>query len=335
MDEIQDPNVLDPNAPVDPNVENVPTPIILGIPVQPAARPIREVAIPLMNHVTNSIQKPEPGEKEVKEKEANDEICVEKKTLPLPFPQRERKRQEKASYKKLLDLLKKVQVMNLAVVETNRVSFDPLNRPIGPSPKLIIRCTGKRSYNSSKKEKKAISWQMSNITGINPTFCMHNIYMEEGHRPKVQQQQRLNHVMKEVVRKEVIKWLVSSIVYPIFDIKWVSPVHYVPKKKGMIVVTNDNNELIPTCTVTGWRICIDYRMLNEVTHKDHYPISFIDQMLDKLTGQEYYYFLDGYSSYNQIITTSKDQKNTSFMCPYSIYAFRRMPFGLCNAPAIF
>ena len=90
--------------------------------------------------------------------------------------------------------------------------------------------------------------------------------------------------MKEVVRKEVLKWLDAEVAYPISDSKWVSPVQVVPKKGGMTVVKNEKNELIPTRTVTGWRICIDYRKLNKATRKDHFPLPFIDQMLDKLAG---------------------------------------------------
>ena len=81
----------------------------------------------------------------------------------------------------------------------------------------------------------------------------------------------------------------------------MSPVHVVPKKGGMTVVHNEKNELVPTRTITGWRICIDYRSLNTATRKDHFPLPFIDQMLERLAGQEYYYFLDGYSCYNQIV----------------------------------
>ncbi|KAK8635985.1 hypothetical protein V6N13_004696 [Hibiscus sabdariffa] len=83
----------------------------------------------------------------------------------------------------------------------------------------------------------------------------------------------------------------------------------------------------------GWRICMDYRKLNKATKKDHFPLPFIDQMLDRLAGKAYYCFLDGYSGYNQIAIAPEDQEKTTFTCPYSTYAFRRMPFGLCNAPA--
>jgi len=103
----------------------------------------------------------------------------------------------------------------------------------------------------------------------------------------------------------------------------------------MTVVVNEQNELIPTRTVTGWRIFIDYRKLNNATRKDHFPLHFIDQMLDKLAGQEYYCFLDGYSGYNKIAIAPEDQEKTIFTYPYGTYAFKRMPFGLCIAPVTF
>ncbi|PKI59721.1 hypothetical protein CRG98_019897 [Punica granatum] len=154
-------------------------------------------------------------------------------------------------------------------------------------------------------------------------------------KPTVQPQRRLNPTLKEVVKKEVLKLLDAGIIYPISDCKWVSPVHVVPKKGGMTVVKNEVNELILTRTVTGWRVCIDYRKLNDATRKDHFPLPFINQMLEKLTGHDYYCFLDGYSSYNQIHIAPEDKEKTTFTYPYGTFAFRRMPFGLCNAPATF
>ena len=83
---------------------------------------------------------------------------------------------------------------------------------------------------------------------------------------------------------------IRGIIFPISDSAWVSPVQVVPKKGCMIVISNDNNELIPTRTVTGWRVCIDYRKLNDATRKDHFPLTFINQMLERLAGYAYYYF---------------------------------------------
>ncbi|GKA08939.1 reverse transcriptase domain-containing protein [Tanacetum coccineum] len=136
-------------------------------------------------------------------------------------------------------------------------------------------------------------------------------------------------------KKEVEKLLDAGLIYPISDSPWVSPVHCVPKKGGFTVVENEQNELIPTRLVTGWRVCIDYRKLNEATRKDHFPLPFMDQMLERLAGNEYYCFLDGFSGYFQIPIDPNDQEKTTFTCPYGTFAYRRMPFGLCNAPGTF
>ncbi|GJW53789.1 reverse transcriptase domain-containing protein, partial [Tanacetum coccineum] len=139
----------------------------------------------------------------------------------------------------------------------------------------------------------------------------------------------------DVIKKEVEKLLDAGLIYPILDSPWVSPVHCVPKKGGMAVVTNDENELVPTRLVTGWRVCIDYCKLNKATRKDHFPLPFMDQMLERLAGNEYYCFLDGFSGYFQIPIDPKDQENTIFTCPYGTFAYRCMPFGLCNPPGTF
>ena len=101
--------------------------------------------------------------------------------------------------------------------------------------------------------------------------------MEADYKPMRQPQRRLNPVMKEEVRKEVLKLLEAGLIYPISDSAWVSPVQVVPKKGGMTVIRNEKNDLIPTRTVTGWRMCIDYRKLNEATRKDHYFFLFFLQ----------------------------------------------------------
>ena len=141
--------------------------------------------------------------------------------------------------------------------------------------------------------------------------------------------------MRDVVKKEVLKLLHAGIIYPVQDSEWVSPVQAVPKKGGMTVVQNETNELIPQRTVTGWRMCIDYRMLNKATRKDHFPLPFIDEMLEWLAKHSYFYYLYGCSSYHQIPIHPDDQNKTTFTCPYSTFAYRRISFGLCNAPASF
>ena len=141
--------------------------------------------------------------------------------------------------------------------------------------------------------------------------------------------------MKEVVKKEVLKLLDVGVIYPIADSKWVSPTQVVPKKSGVTVVANEHNELIPTRVTTGWRMCIDNRKLNAGTRKDHFPLPFVDQMLERVAGHEFYYFLNGYSGYNQIEIALEDKEKTMFTCPFGTFSFRKMPFGLCNAPGTF
>ncbi|GJW79650.1 reverse transcriptase domain-containing protein [Tanacetum coccineum] len=154
-----------------------------------------------------------------------------------------------------------------------------------------------------KSHKRAITWKLSDIKGINPEFCTHKILMEEDYKPAVQHQ-RQSLGKPRTLRTE---------------------------KGGFTVVENNENELIPTRLVTGWRVCIDYRKLNEATRKDYFPLSFMDQMLERLAGNEYYCFLDGFSGYFQIPIDPHDQEKTTFTCPYRMFAYRRMPFGLRNA----
>ncbi|GJY39748.1 reverse transcriptase domain-containing protein [Tanacetum coccineum] len=150
-----------------------------------------------------------------------------------------------------------------------------------------------------KRHKKAFDWKTTDIPGIYPSFCKHKIQLLDDKKPVVQKQRRLNSNMQEVVKKEIVKLLDTCIIYPIANSPWISPIHCVPKKGGITVFTNEKDELVPTRIVTGWRVCIDYRKLNEATAKDHFSLPFMDQMLERLAGN------------------------------------KRMPFGLCNAPATF
>ena len=151
-----------------------------------------------------------------------------------------------------------------------------------------------------RDHKNALGWSLADLKGIRPSMCMHRILLEDGHKPSVEVQRRLNPTMKEVVRKEVLKWLDTGVIYPISDSAWLSPVQVVPKKGGTTVIKTENNILLPS-------------------RKDH----------------EYYCFFDGYSSYNQIAIAPEDQEKTTFTCPYGTFAFKRMPFGLCNVPGTF
>nr|GEZ45315.1 reverse transcriptase domain-containing protein [Tanacetum cinerariifolium] len=186
-----------------------------------------------------------------------------------------------------------------------------------------------------KSYKRAIAWKLFNIKGINLKFYTYKILIEDDFEPMVQHQRRVNPKIHDVIKTEVLKILDAGLIYPIFDSPWVSPVHYVSKKGGFTVVENEENELILTRLVTGWRVSIDYRKLNKSTRKDHVPLPFMDQMRERLAGNKYYCFLDGFSGYIQIPIDLKDQENTTFTCPYGTFAYRRMPFELCNASSTF
>ena len=183
--------------------------------------------------------------------------------------------------------------------------------------------------------KTAIGWTLADIKGISPSMCMHHILLEDNAKPTREMQRRLNPPMMEVVKAEILKLLDAGVIYPITDSKWVAPIHVVPKKTGITLVKNKNDELVPTRISSGWRMCVDYRKLNLSTRKDHFRLPFMDQMLERLAGKSFYCFLDGYSGYNQIVINPEDQEKTTFTCPFGTYAYRRMPFGLCNAPATF
>nr|GEY75078.1 reverse transcriptase domain-containing protein [Tanacetum cinerariifolium] len=157
-----------------------------------------------------------------------------------------------------------------------------------------------------KSHKQAIAWKLSDIKGIDPEFCTHKILIEEYFEPAVQHQRRVNPKIHYVIKQEVLKLLDAGLIYPISDSPWVNPVHYVLKKGGFTVVENEENELIPTRLVT-----------------------------ERLAGNQYYCFLDSFSGYFQISIDPKDQEKTTFTCLYRTFAYRRMPFGLCNAPGTF
>ncbi|GJR06289.1 reverse transcriptase domain-containing protein, partial [Tanacetum coccineum] len=154
-----------------------------------------------------------------------------------------------------------------------------------------------------KSHKRVIAWKISDIRGIDPNFCTHKILMEDDFKPVVQHQRRVNPKIHEVIKAKVIKLLDAGLIYPISDSPWVSPIHVIPKKGA--------------------------------TRKDHFPLPFMDQMLERLAGNEFYCFLDGFSGYFQIPIDPQDQEKTTFTYPYGTFAYQRMPFGLCNAPGTF
>jgi hypothetical protein len=154
------------------------------------------------------------------------------------------------------------------------------------------------------------------------SLCTHRIPMDQDKKPIRERQRRLNNAMREVVKKEVLKLLKAGVIYPIFNNEWVSLVQVVLKKDGMIVIRNEKNEIIPQWMVTGWRMCIDYRKLNKAIRKDHFPLPFIDEMLERLANHSFFCYIDGYSGYHQIPIHPDIQSRTTFICPYGTFAYR-------------
>ena len=213
---------------------------------------------------------------------------------------------------------------------------------LGPNSTYPVIVNAKLSADEIEKllcvirsHRNAIGYSIDDLKGIAPSMCMHRIYMEDDHKPTIEHQRRLNPNMKEVVKKKILKLLDAGIIFPISDSKWVSPVHVVPKKGGMTVVKNDGDELVPTRLVSGWRMCIDYRKLNKGTRKDHFPLPFLDQVLERLARHAYFCYLDGFFGFWKIPIHPEDQEKTTFRCPYGTYEYRRMSFDLCNALATF
>ncbi|GKA16815.1 reverse transcriptase domain-containing protein [Tanacetum coccineum] len=149
-------------------------------------------------------------------------------------------------------------------------------------------------------ELKPLPYNLEYVFLEEPSFLP--IQLLDDKKPVIQKQRRFYSNMQEVVKKEIVKLLDTNIIYPISDSSWVSPIHYVPKEGGITAVTNENDELVLTRTVIG---------------------------------NKYFCFLDGFSGYFQIPIDPNDQEKTTFTSPFGTYAYRRMPFGLCNAPATF
>jgi hypothetical protein len=149
-----------------------------------------------------------------------------------------------------------------------------------------------------EKFRSVIIYSLKHLKGISTSLYTHRIPMEEDHKPIREHHRWLNNAMREVVEKEVLKLLKAGVIYPISDSEWVSPVQVVSKKGGMTFIRNEKNELIPQQTVTGWRMCIDYQKLHKATRKDHFPLPFIDEMLERMANHSFFCYLDGYSGYH-------------------------------------
>lgn len=116
-----------------------------------------------------------------------------------------------------------------------------------------------------KKYHTALGYNICDLKGINPSVCMHKIMLEEDSKSSIEHRRRINHIMGDVVRKEVLKLLEAGIIYLISDSQWISPMHTVPKKGGVTVVHNEKGEYMDKHVDTGYRMCIDYRELNKAT----------------------------------------------------------------------
>jgi len=141
-----------------------------------------------------------------------------------------------------------------------------------------------------RKYKEAFAWDYPDMKGIDPQLCTHHIYIEKDARPIRQTQRRLNPHLKDIdiVKDELQKNLDVNSIYPIFNRKWVFSLVVVPKNNGK------------------WMICVDYRELNKETEKDHFPLPFIDHVLDTLSRKKFFSFLDGFGGYNQIQIAPED-----------------------------
>jgi hypothetical protein len=170
-----------------------------------------------------------------------------------------------------------------------------------------------------EKYRLVISYSLKDLKGISMSFCTHRVPMEQEHKPIHEHQLWLNNVMREVVKKKLLKLLKVGVIYPIYDSELVSPVQVVLKNGGMTVIYNEKNDLIPHRTVASWQMCIDYRMLNKDTRYDHFPVPFIDEMLERLANHSFFYYLDGYTGYHQILIHLDDQSKTTFTCPYDTF----------------
>lgn len=161
------------------------------------------------------------------------------------------------------------------------------------------------------------AWSYKDLKGIPPEIAQHRIPLIPGAIPIRQKERRMNPQLQLVVKAELEKLLQAGFIKPVEITDWVSPMVLVKKKNGKL------------------RVCIDYRKLNKSTQKDHFPLPFINSILDEVAGHEMYTFMDGYSGYNQVSIAPEDRHKTAFTTPWGTFIFLVMPFGLCNAPSAF
>jgi hypothetical protein len=185
-----------------------------------------------------------------------------------------------------------------------------INSSLEPEQKTQVIEMLQRQFN-------AFAWDYADMKGIHPDTCIDHIYTNDQIKPIRQPQQRMNPTLKDIVKEELQKLLQANLIYPISDSQWLSPLVIVPKKNGK------------------WRICVDFQELNKSTHRDYFPLPFIDQVLNTLFGKKYFSFLDGFSDYNQIRIAPEDQEKATLTCPWGTHVYRVLPFEHCNAPTTF
>ena len=166
------------------------------------------------------------------------------------------------------------------------------------------------------------AWSHEDLTGIPPEYGEHRIDLKDDAVPIRQRQYRLNPKYSLLVKEEIDKLLEAGFIYPVPHSEWVSPIVIVPKKVG-------------ADGIAKIRVCQDFRKLNDATKKDYYPLPFTDIILDHAAGHQRYSFMDDMSGYHQVWIRQQDQILTTFTTDWGTFAFKRMPFGLCNAPGTF
>nr|GFA36377.1 reverse transcriptase domain-containing protein [Tanacetum cinerariifolium] len=185
--------------------------------------------------------------------------------------------------------------------------------------------------NVLKTRKKAIAWKLTDIKGIDPEFCSHKILLEEDYSSKVQSQRRVNPKIYDVIKKEVEKLLEAGLIYPISDIPWVSPIHCVPKKGGMTVIKNDENELVPTCLVTDWRshfmvkegIVLGHKISKKGIEVDKAKIEVISKLPHPMTVKGIRSFLGRAGFYRRFLENIKTN-DSYFGEKFTLHLLKRM-----------
>ena len=193
----------------------------------------------------------------------------------------------------------------------------------GEEPKMIkvgVQLSDKEvvAYKALVMEYRDVfAWSYQELKGIPTEIAQHRIPILPGSKPVRQKERRMNPRLQMIVKAELEKLLQAGFIRPVEITDWVSPMVLVKKKNGQL------------------RVCIDYRKLNKCTEKDHFPLPFVNTILEEVAGYELYTFMDGYSGYNQISIHPDDYHKTAFTTPWGTFIYVVMPFGLCNAPAAF